>query len=653
MNDLASGNQDQSTDEFPLNPLRHENNGQLVCYNMYPRNYVKGNHDNAFLNIKDEIPRVARMGFNAVWLNPICSLGQIPKPNKDLIKKHAPLPFPDLSSERKSSAYAMFDPFKINPEFHTSRVPSQDELVRGVREFTKEVRKHGMVPMFDIALSHISSDSPLVTKKSLIVPSLTKSGEPTVVDTSAWVERYDSNAGPLAGKPKMHGVGYSPDKGTHATEEECLVWSDVALFNYNDPKVCEDIINKLWKPYIDYYVDMGFAGLRVDSIAQNLPQVLNPVLKYFKQEVHKKWGIPEDQVVILGETLGAQVSAYKTNDQMTHAYSSVYFSNLQHAARGRIDDECERFWSDPNNWLMQQNGQLQEIVHTDMHGNARSYAKGGAVGYPGSHDQADTIVSRHLKAGYTTHPEEMEKDGHLNAVINLSDYTIRDRFGHIDVTKGDHGKITPENIQDFVDVKAATYAMREQLAQTALIGAGMFMFGEDEYLTLDKRSIFKDHVRGFPVGDVSALVTDINAMLKNLPENSRGSWSRRVFLDHRSDIVIVERHTGSGFGGRADIMIVNCEPDKGIELTREDIEKLANSVRLQDGRRLSVDDVVAAFTCRSEYGVVSKEADKQNIVHMDRTVKLSKELLKDVPTAKVGQVAHAEPALAAGAGRGV
>src|SRR5262249_49531079 len=83
------------------------------------------------------LPRIAAMGFNAVYINPF----------------H----YPGFSG----SLYAVKDYYRLNPRFH-SRAPGDDELL--LRQFTEAARTLGLRVIMDLVINHTSKDSELVVR---------------------------------------------------------------------------------------------------------------------------------------------------------------------------------------------------------------------------------------------------------------------------------------------------------------------------------------------------------------------------------------------------------------------------------------------------------------------------------------------------------
>ncbi len=590
------------------NPLASEGNGVLRCYSLNPRNFKDDSAKRSAIDVMTaELPRIAELGFNAVMVNPLVSLSNIGKPPADQFHSGAPLPEHTEHSPRRGSLYAMRDPALINEEWaapnQTDEKDKQQALRQSIREFTRTARDNGLVPMYDIAFSHLAMDSPQVTEETMPVYDNDGNVKETI-NTSGWFGRY--NGGRLQGKPVMPGVDHD---GIVRTEEK-LVWSDVAIFNYDDDTTRREIIEYLWEPYIDRLVDLGFTGLRVDSIAQQRRDVLDPVLAYFKKKVHEVWGIPEDEVIILGETLGAPVEHYHKTEHMTHAYSSAFWHDTGPLAKSRW--ECHH--CDPHDtshaWLPNQIASLRGVVRQDR--------PGGAIGYPGSWDEPGLAASC-LDEGFTTDQTVYERNPNIR-LVNLKDETIQT---HDENTVG----ISNDNLPLFFRMSKFVPMFREQMAQTMLIpDGGFFFYGGEEYGALDQRSVFINHERGIRLADYdkradfSNLLTDINHMIAALPVNIPGTWTTRRYLNSRPDLVIVERHTGKGLEGRVDLMIINLEPDKKAELTTAQIEELSHIVKLQPHKTLSVEDFRAA---------AHDPDSKENIVHPDRTVLLSREVLAE------------------------
>ncbi|MBY0355861.1 MAG: glycogen/starch synthase, partial [Rickettsiales bacterium] len=556
-------------EEFPNN----HNATALRCYNMYPRSYT------SFNEMTQAVPGIAKMGFNAVWLSPLCKVGEVAMPDWsqfDPVTGTVPPPLPE--SQKKGSLYAMHSPFLLNGAFANDKqdASNQEENVRAVRALTASIRSAKMAAMCDIAFSHMSLDSPLITQQKLTLPN----GK--VVDTTRWFKRYTEGA--LKGQPVMHGVDENGkvllEKNDKSKPHVKLVWPDIAMFNYDDPDVRHDIIEHLWKPYLDYLVDLGFTGIRLDSIAQNRREVLDPLMQYFKEKVHARHpSILEKDVRILGETLGNadKLERYTQCDHLTHCYASTYWAPT--VARDGLQ-ECQNFWAEHHqhgsNWLSREMGNLdRDVVGSIMlpDGTLQQKAQrpGGAVGCPGSVDEPN-IANKFVEAGYTADRAVFESEGNTLSLLDFTNHQV--------ITP--EGKVSLVNPVDFVDIRAAEAAMREAMAQGMLIApGGHFLFSGDEELQIGgNRSVFGDHKKGVSLVDMRDYVTDINRIVRNLSPQHYGAWGTRRCIE-KTDLVVIERHAKPCFDGVTDVAIVNVSAGTEIKpLSRADIEEIAGELRV-------------------------------------------------------------------------
>src|SRR5216684_4823774 len=81
------------------------------------------------------LPRIAAMGFNAVYVNPF----------------H----YPGFSG----SLYAVKDYYRLNPRFRAGEADDNDPLLR---RFTDSARGHGLIAMMDLLVTNTPRDSELV-----------------------------------------------------------------------------------------------------------------------------------------------------------------------------------------------------------------------------------------------------------------------------------------------------------------------------------------------------------------------------------------------------------------------------------------------------------------------------------------------------------
>ncbi len=254
--------------ETPVYP----SNGNLRMYNMFPyRNY-----DGA-LGIEGMIryiPEVARMGYNAVWINPLQSVGTL---------RHT---HPDGKREASGSLYAMGDDEQLNPTIFPLPEgidPKEQNPMREaqLKAWTKTVRNNGMFPLFDLVLNHIGiseSDSPLqtklrteATKRNLnLLSSKANNRWPDIQE----LDYYKKDS-------KKHGLTVDP--------------LDLDMDKINT------LFETLWEPLITRYIkDYGFMGFRIDAITHVPVAVQQRAIRLVQQLVKETYGT---EAIIVGELM--------------------------------------------------------------------------------------------------------------------------------------------------------------------------------------------------------------------------------------------------------------------------------------------------------------------------------------------------------------
>jgi starch synthase (maltosyl-transferring) len=153
-----------------------------------------------------ELPRIARMGFNAVYLNPF----------------H----YPGFSG----SIYAVKDYYRLNPAFRGDAKDSDEALLR---RFTGRAAEFGLIVLMDLVLNHTSKDSELARQHP------------------DWFRR--DAAGALA----------SPFAADPADPTRKIVWGDLTELDYGGAK--SDDIVRYFGEVARHYLGLGFAGFRCDA----------------------------------------------------------------------------------------------------------------------------------------------------------------------------------------------------------------------------------------------------------------------------------------------------------------------------------------------------------------------------------------------------
>src|SRR5438067_2456138 len=172
----------------------------LRIYNLFPT--LAG----SIAGWTTELPRIAAMAFNAVYINPF----------------H----YPGFSG----SLYAVKDYYRLNPRFRGNGKGKDDALLRG---FTHKARDHGLRIVMDLVVNHTAKDSELIASR----PN--------------WIARDGDGEilSPFAVDPD------NPERKT--------VWGDLAELDYRPPQ--RDEIVAYFEELVRHYVGLGFGGFRCDA----------------------------------------------------------------------------------------------------------------------------------------------------------------------------------------------------------------------------------------------------------------------------------------------------------------------------------------------------------------------------------------------------
>ena len=172
----------------------------LRIYNLFPTlaGTVRQWHEH--------LPRIAAMGFNAVYVNPF----------------H----YPGFSG----SLYAVKDYYRLNPRFRGDE-PADDDVL--LSDFTKEARAQGLRVIMDLVINHTSKDSELVTAHP------------------GWFAH------------DVKGEIVSPYATDPADPTRKTVWGDLAELDYRAPQRGQ--IVAYFQDLVRHYLRLGFAGFRCDA----------------------------------------------------------------------------------------------------------------------------------------------------------------------------------------------------------------------------------------------------------------------------------------------------------------------------------------------------------------------------------------------------
>jgi starch synthase (maltosyl-transferring) len=179
----------------------------LRIYNLFPT--LAG----SITDWTAHLPRIAVMGFNAVYLNPF----------------H----YPGFSG----SLYAVKDYYRLNPRFRGSSRKKDDALLR---DFTAAAKGHGLRVIMDLVVNHTAKDSELAARRP------------------QWFARDENGE-------VMSPFAVDPDNPERKT-----VWGDLAELDYRPPQ--RDEIVAYFEELVRHYVGLGFGGFRCDA-AYKVPAV--------------------------------------------------------------------------------------------------------------------------------------------------------------------------------------------------------------------------------------------------------------------------------------------------------------------------------------------------------------------------------------------
>ena len=154
----------------------------------------------------DHLPRIAAMGFNAVYVNPF----------------H----YPGFSG----SIYAVKDYYRLNPRFRGDAPDDDDSLLR---DFTTAATACRLRVIMDLVVNHTSKDSELVARHP------------------DWFVR-DKN-----------GEVQSPFAIDPGDARKKTVWGDLAELDYSGPE--GDAIVEYFSDVVRHYLALGFNGFRCDA----------------------------------------------------------------------------------------------------------------------------------------------------------------------------------------------------------------------------------------------------------------------------------------------------------------------------------------------------------------------------------------------------
>lgn len=438
---------------------------RIRCYNQYPGLYQD------FDAMREDLERIKKMGFKQVWVNPFYTPCQYN-------------PIPNMTN-RIHSPYAMQN---------ESIYPRYAKNENSVKRYTAKANELGLTTVFDLVARHVAIDHRFVNGDQFFL-------EKYSIDTKKWFKRHSN------GNLVMHNMdeNYKP-----LTDNP---WCDIATFNYDDPVICEQIIEYYWKPFIQHNIEyLGFQGIRIDAPAMVNNKVLSRLTEIAKKACQRKF---QRDPLIIAETIGRgyMEENLALKGIVTHTMNSVFWMPGPEGGYGYPFD----LWHQDDNWFTKNKGLLQQV--------------GPTIGFPGSHDEpryVQQLIDKGIKDNALLAKRMREK---LAVTAFCSDGGWILQYGD------EFGATKPVNVFDPTPI---------------------------EYHQ-------EDDLRRF---DLSDFICEVNTILAQLPEPHFPEWAQRVFLPDHPDLVTFIIHQGWGYTGTSFVIVANTNPSETVVLTEKDLGEI-------------------------------------------------------------------------------
>lgn len=511
-------------------------NGIMRMYNQFPYCY------SSIGEMTAQLPSIKEMGFNVVWVNPLQETGKI-----NVVREFNTDFKPAITN---GSIYAMRDHRHLNSKFGT-----HTDNEKALKLYTNSAIKLGMVPIFDLVLNHVAKDSTLVLGTDT---ELNEKG----IDTKKWFI-----IDPL--------------------------WDDASKINYADDVVKKEVIEHIWKPYIEKYIrDYGFQGARIDAARLIPVDVQQELYKYIKEMCNKYHNGADP--IIFTEIL---YSGKKSYSDMISDYLGIGITHsTNNAYWAKQDDYGMNNWkalNDKEGEYDNKKGIAQQLIHLNKDKSVNNRKVGGTVGFPGSHDEETLLMTVLEHEGNHKIPYISYEKWHRRKSEFLKETEkIKENYPNIQVTPEDKidDRINAYSLhekaikyQKIADPKVIERGMRQRIVTAALTSdGGYYLMSGDEYGDPSKKNVFDIHDRKNYSWNMhwegkynlEGFVKEINFVLANLPKNQFPQWTEVITLPNHPDLFVAIRHNGHGFQGDTNIVLVNLRSDKKLNLTQKDMEQI-------------------------------------------------------------------------------
>ena len=598
-------------------------NGILRLYDQFPRCYED------IYQMTLQLPEIAAMGFNAVWINPIQETGK---------RKHTltqdPLNKGITNPVYSGSLYAIKDTEKIDDAFTTDKQHNTQQDphdILALRNYTKAARELGLTPIFDLVLNQVALDAEVYNKhKEWFIPPkwnvyLRSETDVSKIDLS----KIKGDSILFLGRDEKKSAYFVKNMGkdgnrliTTNTNELTIVNVDlpnnynqilksgdqdlinrdeingnlltqiivdateqVGLppnrsihfgpfccdFDFNNSRVKSQIMAFLKEEIRKYIVDYGFMGVRIDA-AKHLPiDVQNEIYAYINELCIKRHNV---QPVIYAEVIASAGELKHLSRDMqglgiTHIMNSLFHERFTNDYR-QVDSDGKGFWEKGpkgGNDVLYGLGLLRQIVH-----GVALNVLGGTVGYPGTHDFAslyDAALSDHARSFVEKQNDYVFPIPNFKVLMDAKILELRQ---------------IPHEQQVAI--------LKEKLAAIAITSdAGWYLLSGDEFGHSGRKWVF-DFYNPCEQGkysfenhwgsqfDLRPFIKGINNILASLPAPDPAFWVQHIVLNSKPDLMIAVRHNGRGFDKTAELIIINLS-DKQLNLSIEDVLEISQLVSMR------------------------------------------------------------------------
>lgn len=278
-------------------PLVFPENGVIRLYNQFPRRYKGG-----LPAMIEDLPRIAALGFNVIWINPVQLTG-------DALKAVNP----EKTKWAKGSLYAMAHDKQFNPDFFPEINGNTDKQAELLTRYVQKAKELGLIPIFDLVLNHVGRGQE----------------KPTHLE-----DKFKDHLN----KERKKSAGPN--------------WSDTIALNYETDDSREYVIQHLWIPLIKTYIETyGFMGVRVDAITNVNPELQKRAYTIIRECCKRTHGT---EPIIIGELMA--------KNPLNHVarLAPLGFSHI--FACGVFYNNFFQQLPDEFHWLTPQVQELQKII---------------------------------------------------------------------------------------------------------------------------------------------------------------------------------------------------------------------------------------------------------------------------------------------------